>query len=349
MDDDQIGELRQILAHWQLSANEFESIDSGHINLTYKVSCPEGKFALQRINPIFDPAIHYDIDLLTRKIAAAGLLSPRLVPPGKQLWVEDDRGAVWRLMTWVDGDMLLRADSPARCREAGRLLGRFHRILWDWEGEFRAPRLGVHDTLAHIRALGQAVATHRQHRVYAEIAPLAQTIADHAQALPIPISGPGRVVHGDPKISNVLFDGHGQALCLVDLDTLSRMPIALELGDAFRSWCHPGGEDQEGAFSLDYFAAGVSGWAESVATLPSVAEREAIVPATQIIAVELAARFCRDALEEHYFRWDTNRYLSASEHNLARARAQLSLARSIQSQRSQMKEAVVLAFSKFAD
>ena len=34
-----------------------------------------------------------------------------------------------------------------------------------------------------------------------------------------------------------------RALCLIDLDTLAHMPVALELGDALRSWCNPATED----------------------------------------------------------------------------------------------------------
>ena len=43
--------------------------------------------------------------------------------------------------------------------------------------------------------------------------------------------------------------------------------------------------------------------------------------ATLTITVELAARFCADALRERYFRWDERRYASASAHNQARTRA----------------------------
>ena len=70
-------------------------------------------------------------------------------------------------------------------------------------------------------------------------------------------------MHGDPKINNLLFDAAtGRALCFIDLDTLGRMPLPLELGDAFRSWCNPAGEDnRQSAFALDLFAAAVDGYA----------------------------------------------------------------------------------------
>ena len=45
------------------------------------------------------------------------------------------------------------------------------------------------------------------------------------------------------------------------------------------------------------------------------------------IALELSARFAADALEECYFGWDRDRGEAAGDHNLARARGQLALAR----------------------
>ncbi len=135
-------------------------------------------------------------------------------------------------------------------------------------------------------------------------------------------------MHGDPKISNVLFDRDtGAGLCLVDLDTLGRRSIVTELGDAFRSWCNPAGEDAEdAAFSAALFSASIAGYAAGSETLLADAERVSIPAATHRIAVELAARFCADALNETFFRWDATRFESASAHNLARTRAQLTLA-----------------------
>ena len=53
-----------------------------------------------------------------------------------------------------------------------------------------------------------------------------------------------RHVHGDLKISNLLFRREPLAgVCLVDLDTFAKGSMAFELGDAMRSWCNPLGED----------------------------------------------------------------------------------------------------------
>jgi Ser/Thr protein kinase RdoA (MazF antagonist) len=317
-----------LLAAWGLEEARCTPVGSGHINRTWRVEPARGEEVriLQRMSPIFGPELQEDIEAITSHLESAGLLTPRLVRTRTgALWTTDVRGAVWRLLTCVPGETLLSVDSPARCRAAGELLGRFHRALWDCPWRFRHRRFGVHDTPRHLARLRQALAEQRSHRHFAEVEPVAQGILEAASDLALPDGLPERVVHGDPKISNVIFGPRGEALCLVDLDTLARMPLAVELGDALRSWGSSRGEEVEGPLDLELCRAALAGYAAAIGDLPTAAEWRAIPAAVLLIAVELAARFCTDALEESYFGWDRQRFSSASEHNLVRARAQLSL------------------------
>jgi hypothetical protein len=91
------------------------------------------------------------------------------------------------------------------------------------------------------------------------------------------------------------------------------------------------------------FKAAISGYAAGSAGLLELAEWEAIPGAIFKITVELAARFCTDALRERYFGWDNRRFASASEHNRARTRSQLDLARGVRSQRPEIEELVTRA------
>ena len=120
---------------------------------------------------------------------------------------------------------------------------------------------------------------------------------------------------------------------------------ALELGDAFRSWCNPAGEDKrQSAFALDLFAAAVDGYAGAAAGWITPAESGAIVAGTLTIYVELAARFCADALRECYFGWDAERFPSRSAHNQVRAASQLTAARALWDLRAAADEVVRRAF-----
>lgn len=317
---------------------------TGLINQTWIAERRGERYVLQRVNPVFPAQINYDIDVVTRHLHAKGLETPLLVPTLRgDLW-HAHAGEVWRALTYVDGVSHEALHTSAQAREAGRVLAMFHRALADLDHEFRNARLGVHDTAKHLAVLRAALTEHAAHPEHARIAALAADVLHLAQEIELPADAPDRIVHGDPKISNIMFRGP-RAVCLIDLDTLARMPVEFELGDAFRSWCNPKTEDASSAtFVVSLFAAAVSGYGEHSAGMLTAAERDAIPAAVFRIAVELAARFCTDALHERYFAWDERRYRSASAHNQARTAGQLNLARSIRAQRADIEAVVRRAF-----
>lgn len=308
----------------------------GHINATYVATSPSGSLILQRVNPIFAPEVNLDIVAIVAHLRARGINGPVLQKTlSGQFWHTDAQGGTWRLMTLLPGHAIERCTSAAQCHTVGRMLGAFHKALADMQHTFAAPRIGVHDTARHLARLRAALATHQNHLAYAHIAPVAQEILFAAERLPLLQAdlGPNRIVHGDPKISNFMFNSAEEATALVDLDTLAHMPVALELGDALRSWCSPGGEDPKAAgFELSHFEAAMEGYREGAETLLRPQEVRCLPLALGTIATELAARFACDALEERYFGWDDSRYSGAWEHNLERAQSQWLLAQSYQAQ-----------------
>jgi Ser/Thr protein kinase RdoA (MazF antagonist) len=340
------GDPAPVLAHWGLTGAVATRIGSGLINETFLVQGAHGgRWILQRVHTIFSPAVHDDIDAATRHLESRGLTTPRLVPSGTGALYVTAGGRLWRLLTYVPGVTHDRLRERVQAREAGRLLARFHGALADFDRPFANPRLGVHDTPRHLATLREAVDRHRRHPRIDRIAPLAEEIGALAERLePLPRL-PDRVVHGDPKISNFVFDeASGRAVCLIDLDTLTRMPLPLELGDALRSWCNPRGEDVADArFDLDLFEAAVAGYAGEACAI-AAPEWRCLVAATETILVELAARFCADALNERYFGWDRDRFASRAEHNELRARGQLACARSLMRQRERAQALIARAF-----
>jgi Ser/Thr protein kinase RdoA (MazF antagonist) len=343
---------RRALGAWELAADRLSPLGRGLINQTWLVTAAGGqRYVLQRVAPIFPPEINRDMDVVTRRLLARGVTVPRVLPTRDgDLWVLQ-QGHTWRLLTWLPGDCHDALATGDQARSAGRLLARFHVAVDGLEHEFANPRLGVHDTERHLRSLRGALQEHAGHPRHGQVAPLGEAILAAASALPPLPATPDRVVHGDPKINNMLFaPATGEAAALVDLDTVGRMPLPLELGDAMRSWCNPVGEDgRSGRFSAELFAAAQSGYAESAAGWISADEVRAIVPATETIIVELAARFCADALNESYFGWDPARFASRSEHNEQRATGQLSLARSFADQREILSAHMSAIYGSLAD
>jgi Ser/Thr protein kinase RdoA (MazF antagonist) len=318
-----------VLDAFELAADSLVRATSGLINPTWYARSTHGaELVLQRVSPIFPPTVNLDIAAVTEHLARGGHVTPRLVPSRRgQLWLEHD-GAIWRVLTRIAGVCRDALESPEQAREAGRVLAEFHRALDDLDYHFKSARLGVHDTARHLRGLRDALVEHAAHREIAAIRPLAEQVLTLAAALPPLPPSRDRIVHGDPKISNLMFAAdHDRAICLIDLDTLARMPVALELGDALRSWCNPATEDaREARFVRDFYAAAVTGYAAEARGLLGEDEWRAIPLGTLTVTLELTARFCADALRERYFGWDSRRYASASAHNQARTRAQLQVA-----------------------
>jgi Ser/Thr protein kinase RdoA (MazF antagonist) len=327
-----IGE--RVLAHfpdWEDAS--VTPLGTGLINQTFLITARTQRAVLQRLAPIFSPRINENIAAVTSALAAAGLRTPHLLPTRDgHLWLDlGGENGVWRLQTFVPGTSFDKVQSPAQAHAAGALVARFHRALDGLTYTFHGLREGVHDTAKHLARLREALSMHGQHRLMAQVAPVAETILAHVQALdPLPALPP-RLSHGDLKLNNILFVGETppaseQALCLIDLDTVGPMSLAYELGDAWRSWCNVSGEDATAArIDMAVFRASFAGYASGIGRDLSEAERQALLGGVEWISLELASRFAADALFESYFGWDARRFPGRGEHNLVRARGQLAL------------------------
>jgi len=284
---------------------------------------------LQRVSPLFAPGIEENICTVTHHLRTRGLTAPRLVPTRADALCADlGAGGRWRLWVRIPGTSFDTCSSVAQARSAGALVGRFHAALDDLGAELQPLGIVLHDPTAHLRALRSALAECGEHPLHPDVAALAQEILEAARRTAPWPERPRRIVHGDLKLSNVLFDAQDsqRAVALIDLDTLSWLPRWMDLADGLRSWCNPRGEDREDAvFAPELHRAAAEGYLESMD--PDDAERAALVDGLEWLCLELAARFATDALRECYFAWDAERFASRGEHGLVRARGQWTLYR----------------------
>jgi Ser/Thr protein kinase RdoA (MazF antagonist) len=308
----------------------FEASADGLINGTFLATVGADVVGvLQRLNTgIFRPVVHDDIEAVTAHLASKGLVTPRLVPTrAGALWAELDEG-VFRVLTPVGRRTIHRLGTLAEAESAGALVGSFHRAVADLDWEFRHVRAGAHDTDRHVAGMVAAVDANPGHRLYDDVAPLADAIAARWARWDGPRDLPSRVIHGDLKVSNLRFEDD-VAVALIDLDTFARGTLDVELGDALRSWCNRASEDSvEAAFDVDVFRAALRGYARTGDATPE--EWASIAPGVERIATELAARFAKDALEESYFGFNP-KFGTRGDHNLLRARGQISLADAVSS------------------
>lgn len=336
-----------VLEAWGMTGATLEPISVGLINRTILATTGGTRLVLQRLHHIFAASVNLDIAAVTAHLAARGVPTPRLQPTVEgALWLEAEDG-VWRALTFVPGRVVATPTGLPMVRSAGALVARFHRAVADLRHTFAFTRPGAHDTPRHLAHLAAVLSGHAGHDLYDQVRPVADAILAHGRRLPAIPPLPTRIIHGDLKLTNVVFDDALEtAVALVDLDTLAHGTIAVELGDALRSWCNPAGEsDPDARLDRGIFAAAVEGYAAAAEGLLTAAEVAAIAPGVETITLELAARFCADALEERYFGWDASRFSRRGEHCLVRARSQLSLADSLHGCRAELGDLVVAAFA----
>jgi len=332
--------LEKVLACYPIikrgTCSALEPLRSGLIHQSFRLQSGAREYLLQRVNPIFGAGVHENVRRVTEWLACKGLETPRLVATAEGL-ASADLGAEgrFRMMRFVPGQTFETCTSPAQARAAGGLVARFHSALADFDAPLAPLGFSLHDTAQHLADLEAALRARQDHPLYAQVAPLAREILEDAARWDVQEGMPMRLVHADLKFNNVLFapatgapDDVPRACCLIDLDTLCRLPLWVELGDAWRSWCNRQGEDSaEAQLDLGLFEAAARGYLDALEMELLPRERRALAQGIERVALELAARFATDALEERYFAWDPARFGSAGEHNLLRARGQLSLSR----------------------
>lgn len=312
-----------------------QPMSGGLINATYAIG---EDHVLQRLHPIFGAEVNRDIAALVPQLRGAGVRVPAILNADDgQPFVRvapdahpDTPAGVWRLLTRLPGRTLHRLADRHQAASAARLVARFHAALAPVSHQFAFSRPGAHDTPAHMATLREALTHHPEHRLHHAVHELAAELFAAWGEHPGVATLPDRIGHGDLKVSNLLFDERGEACAVIDLDTMAWLGLDAELGDALRSWANRAEEHETRArLQVGLLEAAVASYLQHSGDWISEAEVAAIVPGMARIALELAARFAADALNERYFGWNPKLAPARGEHNLLRARNQLQLGRQV--------------------
>jgi Ser/Thr protein kinase RdoA (MazF antagonist) len=332
-------------------------LGAGRINDTFLVTLADHfPLVVQRINgDVFpDPiCVAENVGAVTahltgrRQRSGTGERFPCLVAArdGASCAVDQD-GGVWRVMEYISGAVSHRSvESTARAFEVGRMLGRFHRLVEDFDASVLcSPVPGFHDLPAYCLAWQRAATGHSRNESEAVrhcCRQVEQRLADADLLVRAHRRGelPWRLIHGDPKCDNVLFDrATGRAVALIDLDTVSPGVLLWDLGDCLRSVCNSAGErptdGRSTAFELELCRAVLEGYRASGAALIK-AERQLLFQGVRLLTYELAVRFLTDYLTgDRYFKIDS------PEDNLDRARVQFELLAQIERQQAAIESLI---------
>lgn len=320
-------------------------LGDGNINDTYRVEVNQGSFLLQKINrSIFkEPKVvleNHQLIFQHLSIHLKDLKLPALIKTttGELAYV-DHHGEYWRMLTFLEETYGLESPSnvqqvAASAQATGRFLAALNQGLLPTLG---TPLPDFHHFQKRyqgfIQALAQANETRKQEAAKAIefLLHWAPSIPDY-QALGLP----GRLVHNDPKIGNVLFNQQDQVVAVIDWDTIMPGTLLTDFGDMVRTMVATVSEDEADldlvTINMDYFAALCQHFLGPLKPILSPLERQYLLSGAFYIVLEQMLRFLQD-----YLLGDVYYKIQYPEHNLVRARNQQALFQALKKQEQQLE------------
>lgn len=350
-----LGRIARQFAH-QGQVLEVQAHGSGNVNDTFLVTLDtpgESRFILQRLNTeVFrqPELVMGNLRTVTEHVRVR--LQRQPLGPGRRFelprmllardgrdHVVDAEGSFWRALSFINGaESFDIIKDEEHGREVGQALGLFHHLLCDLPADRLADTLpGFHVTPGYLTYYYEVLEKHGANispevdygLTFVEKRITWTTVLEEATAqkkLSL------RPIHGDPKVNNVMMDtATGQAVGMIDLDTVKPGLVHYDIGDCLRSGCNLQGEETEHwgmvRFETELAQAILQGYISQARDFLSDNDFVYLFDAIRLIAFELGLRFFTDYLAGNvYFK------VRHQDHNLIRALVQFKLTESIESQ-----------------
>lgn len=335
--------INSVAQQFSTSITRIESLGNGLINDTYLVRTEANSFVLQRINRQVFPQpeqIMANLMVLNQHVEQINdeqitLKIPQLLPTlANNTFFFDEQGDVWRALSYIDNtESLETISNRTQAEHVGYALGQFHRLTYSLDSEKLHDTLpGFHITPSYLQHYQQVKTNTKvsEGTDCADFIARYQHIADDLETAKTQGLLIERVIHGDPKLNNFLFDKTShQIVSLIDLDTVKPGLIHYDLGDCLRSCCH---NTETNAFNLDLCQGLLTSYLKEMGALFTDKDYQFLYPAIRLIPFELGLRFYTDYLEgSRYFK------VVDSDENLLRAIGQFRLCANIIAQETEIK------------
>lgn len=358
-------------------------VTAGNINSTYRVEAEGANYILQKINKtVFTKPeevmqnIRRVSRFLEKKVLYEGgdasreVLHPIGTLDGAKFLI-DENGEYWRMYDWIEGAITFdNIDSPEIFYKVGKAFGKFQKRLADYPTENLHEAIpDFHNTPKRFTDFELAILADKVGRLKAtgedEEHPLKvaiDKIKSYEEEIRLLELGkrtgelPIRVTHNDTKINNVMIDEKtGEAICVIDLDTVGPDTALVDFGDAIRSGANKAGEEPEDITSavmdMELFEAYTRGYLEETLVVTESGkvnnnskmgltknEVAMLHKAPKILTLELAMRFIGDYLNgDEYFKLKEDQ---PEDFNLKRGLVQLHLADDMNAKEDKMQSMV---------
>lgn len=344
-------DTRQIIDQFAIDGKVLEVKplgEGGFINDTFVVKT-EGDapdYILQRKNHIVFPnvpAMMDNIVAVTEHIKAKvadPLRDTLTIIPTKdgKYYVNDENGNFWAVCVFIKDTVTYEvANTPELARQGGIGLGLFHKQVSDFTQPLTEIIKGFHNIRWRFTQWDEAVAKDAAGRVKDLSEEISWIESRREKMLAFWEKYekgilPARVIHGDTKISNFLFNkSDNSLLCAIDLDTMMTSTLLCDVGDALRSYTNTGAEDDKDlskvSMSKEMYDAYIEGYLSEMGPFLSEEERELLGFGGIYITYEQVLRFLMDYIDgDKYYK------IKYPEHNLVRTHAQYKLLTSMEEQ-----------------
>lgn len=347
------GELQKIIP-WRF----------GHINDTYILHFKKEKgliqrYILQRINQnVFKhpEQLMSNVERVTahlrQKILSSGgdprreTLNLISTKNGSAFHKTKDCG-YWRAYDFIEAAKTYEIPaSPEHVYKAAKAFGKFQKQLSDFPAASLFETIpNFHHTQKRFEAFIQAVkrdAMNRAKNVCQEIEFVKKREAETGIIVNLLEKGelPTRVTHNDTKFNNVMIDdATGEAICIIDLDTVMPGSSLYDFGDLVRSSASPAAEDEKDLskifVDLGIFERIVSGFLESAGDILTPSEIKLLPFGAKLMTFECGMRFLTDYLEgDVYFR------IHREGQNLDRCRTQFRMVAEMEEKSERLRKIV---------
>lgn len=330
-----------------------ETCKIGHINETYSATYDQGgtkvRYIHQKINQsVFKDAAalmknvvrvttHLREKLLAQGAADITRRSLTLVPTrqGKSFYC-DGAGEYWRTFVFVEKVQTFESvQSTQQAYQAGKAFGNFQKLLVDLPGARLTETIpDFHNTRKRFIALQKAIQADHFNRAQSAKAEITFALRHEAMA-DILLEAlarkkiPERITHNDTKFNNVMLDEQtGEAMCVVDLDTVMPGCALYDFGDMVRTTTSPTLEDERDLskvhIQMPMFKKLAEGYLAAAGEFLTKNEKSYVAFSGKLIAFTIGLRFLTD-----YLAGDTYFRIHRPGHNLDRCRTQFKLIESI--------------------
>lgn len=239
---------------------EIVPFGNGHINDTFRVKLCTGEILLLQHMGHFVfpdiPSVMNNLLTVTQYLQNEGERTLRSRKTfGQSYYYRTDSGDYWRLFDFEMNSICFEyTKSPNVAKEFGKVLASFHcKMAGLPPNALKETYPQFNDLSYHLYLLEEAVCADRFDRLKDVVDKVAYVrLLQDKMLLFYRQDFPKRLIHNDAKLNNVLFDLSGNALFMIDLDTVMLGFVHYDFGDMVRTVCSGVSDDEKNLNKVEF-------------------------------------------------------------------------------------------------